>query len=67
MNRKMIAYSLGRMLILEGLLLVLPVITGIIYKEYKVALSFASATSDGQNPPYILKKDLFPFPLGGLY
>ena len=40
MNRKMIAYSLGRMLILEGLLLLLPVMTGIIYKEYKVALAF---------------------------
>ena len=40
MNRKMIIYTLGRMLISEGLLLLLPAITGLIYKEIKVALSF---------------------------
>ena len=40
MNRKMIIYSLGRMLMLEALLLLLPTITGFIYKEAKVALCF---------------------------
>ena len=40
MNKKMIVYSLGRMLILEGLLLLLPALTGVIYKEYGTALSF---------------------------
>ena len=40
MNRKMIIYTLGRMLISEGLLLLLPAITGLIYKEILVSLSF---------------------------
>ena len=40
MNRKMIIYTLGRMLMLEGALLLLPTLTGFIYKEFKVALAF---------------------------
>lgn len=40
MNRKMIVYTLGRMLMLEGALLLLPTLTGFIYKEKSVALVF---------------------------
>ena len=40
MNRKMIVYSLGRMLILEAFLFLLPIITGFIYKENSVAFCF---------------------------
>lgn len=41
MNRQMIRYTLGKMLMLEGFLLGLPCLTGIIYQEYHQALIFA--------------------------
>ena len=40
MNKKMIVYTLGRMLVLEMLLLLLPTITGFIYHETKIALIY---------------------------
>lgn len=40
MNRKMIIYTLGRILILEGILLLLPTMTGFIYQEVNVALNY---------------------------
>ncbi len=40
MNKKMICYTLGRMLMLEGIMLGLPFMTGLIYQEKEVALIF---------------------------
>lgn len=41
MNKQMIRYTLGKMLMLEGALLGLPLITGLLYQEYSVALVYA--------------------------
>lgn len=41
MNKEMIKYTLGKMLLLEGALLGLPLLTGIIYGEQLPALMFA--------------------------
>ncbi len=35
MNTKMIKYILGRMILMEGLLMLLPALTGVIYKEHE--------------------------------
>lgn len=40
MNKKMICYTLGRMLMLEGIMLGVPFMTGLIYQEKEVALIF---------------------------
>lgn len=40
MNKKMIVYTLGRMLMLEGIMLGLPFMVGLIYQEKEVALIF---------------------------
>lgn len=39
MNRKMIIYTLGKMIEIEGLLLLLPMLTGLLYHE-KIALLY---------------------------
>ena len=40
MNYKMISYIMGRLMVVEGLLMVLPLVVSLIYGEYQMLLSF---------------------------
>jgi len=54
MNRKMIIYTLGRMLILEGLLLLLPIITSLVYREFNMTLIYSCVAILASAVGYIL-------------
>ncbi|MCD7949430.1 MAG: hypothetical protein LUG12_04090 [Erysipelotrichaceae bacterium] len=43
MNRRMIFYTLGKMLEIEGILMILPLLTGIIYQETTAIFYLISA------------------------
>lgn len=45
MNKKMILYTLSRLLLLEGLLMLLPAVTSLIYREWVSALSFSACAA----------------------
>ena len=45
MNRRMIAYMVGRILQIEAALLLLPLLTSLLYSEWRVALSFLAAVA----------------------
>ena len=40
MNRKMIFYTIGQLVLLESVLLLLPCVTALVYAEYACALSY---------------------------
>ncbi|MBQ4065146.1 MAG: TrkH family potassium uptake protein [Clostridia bacterium] len=45
MNRRMILHTVGRLLQIEAALLLLPLLTGVIYAEWKVVLSFLATVA----------------------
>ena len=45
MNRKMVFYTVGQMVIIEALFLLLPLLVSLIYKEAKAASAFALAVA----------------------
>ena len=45
MNRRMIAYMVGRILQIEGVLLLLPLLTSLLYTEWQGALSFLATAA----------------------
>lgn len=45
MNRRMIAYMVGRILQIEAALLLLPLLTSLLYTEWRVALSFLATVA----------------------
>ncbi len=45
MNRRMILHTVGRLLQIEAALLLLPLLTGVIYTEWKVVLSFLATVA----------------------
>lgn len=56
MNRKMIFYTLGQLILLEGVLLLLPCVTALIYSELTCALSFLAVSAGSLLLGFILKR-----------